>query len=141
MPMKRCACGCGREFVPRNGRHRFASELCRLRGRKGLERVRYGREHREMRRRVAAFVASGAAVCSRCGEPIRPDEPFDLDHADNGDGYRGPSHSDCNRAAPNSRRAEPADFRDDPGKSIYWGPPSEPGGTPRRWSRRWFEWR
>jgi 5-methylcytosine-specific restriction endonuclease McrA len=32
-------------------------------------------------------------------------------------------------------------YRDDPGRGIFWGQPSEPGGTPRRWSRHWFDWR
>jgi len=32
-------------------------------------------------------------------------------------------------------------FDDDPERGIYWGPPSEPGGVPRRWSRHWFDWR
>jgi hypothetical protein len=32
-------------------------------------------------------------------------------------------------------------FEDDPARGIYWGPPSEPGGPPRRWSRHWHDWR
>jgi 5-methylcytosine-specific restriction endonuclease McrA len=32
-------------------------------------------------------------------------------------------------------------YEDDPERGIFWGPPSEPGGTPRRWSRHWFDWR
>jgi hypothetical protein len=32
-------------------------------------------------------------------------------------------------------------YVDDPVNGIYWGPPDEPGGTPRRWSRAWFQWR
>jgi hypothetical protein len=32
-------------------------------------------------------------------------------------------------------------FDDDPERGIFWGPPSKPGGTPRRWSRHWFDWR
>ena len=38
-------------------------------------------------------------------------------------------------------RDEAALYRDDPERGIFWGPPSEPGGTPRRWSRHWFDWR
>jgi hypothetical protein len=65
---------------------------------------------------VAVAVERGNAVCARCGEPIRPGESWDLDHADgNGNGYLGPSHSSCNRAAPR----------------IY--------DNVLRWSRRWFE--
>ena len=32
-------------------------------------------------------------------------------------------------------------YRDDPKRGIFWGPPSEPGGKPQRWSRHWFDWR
>lgn len=32
-------------------------------------------------------------------------------------------------------------FDDNPERGIFWGPPREPGGTPRRWSRHWFDWR
>jgi 5-methylcytosine-specific restriction endonuclease McrA len=35
----------------------------------------------------------------------------------------------------------PEDFQDDPQRNIFWGPPSEPGGKPRRWSRHWHDWR
>jgi hypothetical protein len=35
----------------------------------------------------------------------------------------------------------PEPFEDDPDRGIFWGPPSEPGGVPRRWSRHWFDWR
>jgi hypothetical protein len=35
----------------------------------------------------------------------------------------------------------PKRFEDDPERGIFWGPPSEPGGTPQRWSRPWYDWR
>jgi 5-methylcytosine-specific restriction endonuclease McrA len=38
-------------------------------------------------------------------------------------------------------RCDAEDYRDDPERGINWGPPSESGGTPRRWSRHWFDWR
>jgi hypothetical protein len=40
-----------------------------------------------------------------------------------------------------SANLSPERFDDDPERGIYWGPPSEPGGKPRRWSRPWFDWR
>jgi hypothetical protein len=50
---------------------------------------------------VAVAVERGDARCARCGERIRQGESWDLDHADgDGNGYLGPSHSSCNRAAP-----------------------------------------
>jgi len=44
------------------------------------------------------------------------------------------------------RRREAVDlvlegFNDDPERGIFWGPPTEPGGKPQRWSRPWFDWR
>ena len=36
---------------------------------------------------------------------------------------------------------EPESYRDDPGRGVYWGAPSQKGGPPRRWSRKWFDWR
>src|SRR5262245_1427081 len=59
----------------------------------------YGREHQTLRARLAPLVAAGYARCARCGETIRPGEPWDLGHGD-GDRmrYAGPEHRWCNRA-------------------------------------------
>jgi hypothetical protein len=48
-------------------------------------------------------------------------------------------HRQADARLQRARQAER--FDDDPERGIYWGPPSEPGGTPRRWSRHWFDWR
>jgi hypothetical protein len=61
---------------------------------------------------VAKIVAAGMARCARCGEPIIPGTPWDLDHADhpashqNG-WYLGPSHRRCNNQAKKSNRNQP----------------------------------
>jgi len=59
----------------------------------------YGVVHQKTRKRWAPLVAAGDVKCARCGQLIRPGEPWDLDHADDRKGYIGPSHAACNRAA------------------------------------------
>jgi hypothetical protein len=56
-------------------------------------------EHQKLRNRWARDVARGEVECARCGEPIWPEEPWDLGHVD-GDKtrYAGPEHRACNRA-------------------------------------------
>jgi hypothetical protein len=67
----------------------------------------YGRHHRKLRQRLTPFVASGRAICARCGRPIAVGEPWDLGHDDRDRGlYVGPEHRACNRAAgPRLRRS------------------------------------
>lgn len=58
----------------------------------------YGHAHRAERAKWAPKVKRGGVPCARCGQAIEPDEPWDLDHQDDRQGYLGPSHRDCNRA-------------------------------------------
>jgi hypothetical protein len=58
----------------------------------------YGNSHQLRRKAVAVDVASGDAICARCGRLIVPGEPWDLDHSDDRTSYLGPSHRRCNRA-------------------------------------------
>jgi len=58
----------------------------------------YDQAHKRLRARWAREVATGRVGCARCGDLIAPDEPWDLDHADDRAGYLGPSHARCNRA-------------------------------------------
>ena len=60
----------------------------------------YDGQHRALRRRLAITVASGRAVCWRCGLVILPGSSWDLGHDDhNRSIYRGPEHRHCNRSA------------------------------------------
>ena len=131
---------CGRRFRPRTVQHRFCTPVCRERAKatmRARKPARYVSQHQRARTVATRLVRAGGARCSRCGLPIRPDEEFDLDHADDGNGYLGVAHVSCNRGAPHTRKT----FEDRPGEGVFWGPPSEPGGVLRRWSRLWFEWR
>lgn len=61
----------------------------------------YGSAHRALRRALEPEVAAGQVACARCGELIKPGEPWDLGHRD-GSGkreYQGPEHRTCNRSA------------------------------------------
>lgn len=60
----------------------------------------YGRNHKRLRRIWAQRIANNwQPPCSRCGAPILPGEPWDLDHTDDRTGYLGPAHAHCNRSA------------------------------------------
>jgi hypothetical protein len=87
----------------------------------------YGPAHKALRERLAPVVATGTVECARCGDVIEPGTAWQLDHNDDGRGYRGPSHATCNARAGaekllglNGNGA----FRDE---------------APYRWSRRWYE--
>lgn len=79
----------------------------------------YGSEHQKRRLLWKSEVAKGTVECARCGELIRPGEPWDLGHVP-GDRsrYSGPEHRSCNRATAASRvqwkpaAAEPEPERD-----------------------------
>jgi hypothetical protein len=59
----------------------------------------YGAAHQAERRRWAEAVADGLVYCNRCGDTIRPGQPWDLGH-DEQRRWSGPEHRWCNRAAP-----------------------------------------
>jgi hypothetical protein len=107
----------------------------------------YGTSHQRLRKSWARQVEQGVVACARCGRQILPGTPWDLDHSPDRSGYLGPSHRRCNRST--AKRRQPArrasaatvDYRDDPDRGVYWGPPNEPGRAPQRWSRHWFDWR
>jgi hypothetical protein len=62
------------------------------------KRLRYTAEYNAVRAQWQKAVAAGAMPpCSRCGNPVRPADEMDLDHAP--DGSLKPSHARCNRAA------------------------------------------
>jgi hypothetical protein len=90
----------------------------------------YGEAHKAMRKRYAAIVASGLAVCARCGRPIMPGTPWDLGHVDGGKSrYRGPEHRSCNRKAGGTQGAELTNARPRPHHQVIT--------AKRRWSRNW----
>jgi hypothetical protein len=65
----------------------------------------YGAEHRLLRKRLQALVATGEVACARCARLIFPGEPWDLGHDDyDRTVYAGPEHRRCNRATSKRRR-------------------------------------
>ena len=65
----------------------------------------YGSSHQALRRAFIPEVLAGTALCWRCNEPIKPDEPWDLGHDDEDrTKYMGPEHARrCNRSAAGRR--------------------------------------
>jgi hypothetical protein len=64
----------------------------------------YGGKHQALRKKLAVLVASGAAVCWRCGRPILPGMAWDLGHDDlDRSIYRGVECRRCNRSSAASR--------------------------------------
>lgn len=146
--MSERTCPCGRTFSPRTGTQRFCCADHRARyhaqRRAAQEPARYGSQHQKLRRAMAQEVAAGGVLCVRCGESISPLEGFDLDHADNGNGYLGAAHISCNRGHLSIKRRERVRldldkngiFEDEAG--AYWRvDPSDPKSVPQRVSRRW----
>lgn len=99
-------CSCG---APTTSPKHHYCDACRARAqarRKSPPRAkrpehlkRYDWQHKLERRRVEKIVDAGRAICARCTEPILPGSLWDLDHADDGQSYRGPAHRYCNRSA------------------------------------------
>jgi hypothetical protein len=52
----------------------------------------YDGRHKRERARWKPKVERGEIDCARCGEPIQPDEPWDLGHTDDRTGWTGPEH-------------------------------------------------
>jgi hypothetical protein len=90
---------CGARFYPRSPRQRFCRVECRLAGRSLIDRAPYGTEHQRLRGMWSRRLRAGETVAyARCGGLVTSADAWDLDHRDDGVGYLGPSHAECNRA-------------------------------------------
>jgi hypothetical protein len=108
--------------------HRPSLEQRQLWATKSRAAKGYGEAHKAIRKRYAALVATGLAVCARCGRPIMPGTPWDLGHVDGDKSrYRGPEHRSCNRKAGGKQGAEITNGRPRPHVT----------GAKLRWSRNW----
>jgi hypothetical protein len=72
----------------------------------------YGYQHKKLRAQWKVKVEAGEVDCARCGHPIEPGTPWDLDHNEDRTAYLGPSHRACNRATLTHAKqaAAPADL-------------------------------
>ncbi len=62
----------------------------------------YGTTHQRLRRRLLS--QAYGQPCTRCGQVMEHGQSLDLDHTDDRTGYRGFSHSHCNRSAGAKKR-------------------------------------
>lgn len=107
---KRCGrFGCIELVVARTYcREHEAEHQQKLAERRGGTTARgYGWKHQQERAEWAPEVAAGRVTCWRCGEPILPNEAWDLGHADEDRSItRGPEHARrCNRREAGKRGA------------------------------------
>lgn len=70
----------------------------------------YGAAHRAERKRWETLVQAGGVYCARqgpkcTGQPIDPDQPWDLGHNDDRTQWTGPECIPCNRGAGGSNGA------------------------------------
>ena len=86
----------------------------------------YGAVHKATRERYAALVASGLAVCARCGLSIAPAAAWDLGHTEDRSGYSGPEHRKCNQLA-GARK----------GAAVTHARHATQTTAKRRWSQNW----
>jgi hypothetical protein len=91
---------------------------------------KYRAAHDKLRAQYARALKHGPLPCARkCGQPILPGEPFDLDHVEGTvNQYRGVSHVACNRRT-STHRAQRN------GNPSLHAPSLIERGT---WSRHWF---
>src|SRR5215211_4297919 len=92
-------------------------------------------EHRDARKRYGREVASGRAVCWRCGLAIPVGSKWHVGHSDDGAVIMGPEHARCNLVAQNRVRAARARAFTNGGPMRLPAAPPEP--EPRRYSRHW----
>lgn len=57
---------------------------------------KYGHSHQRLRAQL--LPRAYGKPCHFCNHPMLPGQQLDLDHTEDGHGYRGMTHSRCNRA-------------------------------------------
>ena len=100
----------------------------------------YGNAHQKLRKQVEIAVDCGEACCARCAQPIRPGEPWHLDHDDDDrQAYIGPSHATCNTRAGAAKARRQKKAAPMPAVAEHPARWRSPDGRP--WSRNWGEGR
>lgn len=120
--MRACA-HCGRYFLAKSWNAVYCCRAHKDAASRSTRHLYDNPQHRALRRSLKPVVALGETRCARGAECvyaetvdgelvggfIKPGEQWDLDHGDNGVGYRGPSHRRCNRRTAAHRKARERD--------------------------------
>lgn len=67
-----------------------------------MRRRRYDAYHEKTRKALLPYAYG--QLCHFCGRVMEPGQALDLDHDDDGVGYRGMAHARCNRKAGAQRK-------------------------------------
>jgi hypothetical protein len=93
--MRKVCTKCGRLFTPFTAAGRPSSR-CPLHAAYTTAQRGYGTDHTRLRKQTQILINKGGINCARCGQPIKNNEPWHLDHTDDRTGYLGASHTVCN---------------------------------------------
>lgn len=100
MPKRRCAWPLCPQLIPAGTRYCPTHAAAHQHTRGTTTQRGYGSSHQRLRQQWQQAINQGLTpTCPRCGQPITPNQQWDLGHNDKRNGYNGPEHTHCNRSA------------------------------------------